>query len=520
MKKTFAVFIALAFFCISLPANAAVTAGTSCQTRGQLTKAGSSEFACVAKGSASVWIKVNSNLSVDGAKCSPIADARDRVGYSRDYSKKVLLHCLKEGRFFNLGQIYPIQVNQNTGQVTSGGIYSNMPIQYLKKTESKSKPKTQRVITSSTTAITECKLSQMNTGGRRKGFDLNLPSKLSRDSIIQVIPLQASDAPSTGDPNVDYKDFFQGMVEATKNLSDGTWALQVKSPNKYLMLPKSLKSYRVGSENTPGEARTPEQEQFTRVGLDLAKDEDLNAAYLYLFVAPPSTPSSLFARYSNTYQISLNDRNAVAVFSITKSDPVLGTIHHDFFHLGMGIPDHYGDEEANNKNITQLIGKTGEILGTDRWGNMSGTQMDWIGWDKWIGGFMDDAQVICAQVSTSETVWIKPSATYGASSKLLVIPTGKYTAIAVESMRNIGYNNLLPKESMGALVFSIDLTKTDYGSGINVIRPTSRLKLPLKNGIPGDDALRVGDSINFGGYEIKVIESGDFGDVVKVRKLS
>ena len=87
-------------------------------------------------------------------------------------------------------------------------------------------------------------------------------------------------------------------------------------------------------------------------------------------------------------------------------------------------------------------------------------------------------------------------------------------------MRNVGYNNLLPVELMGAIVYSIDLTKTAYGAGFNILRPVERLKVVSNYPLPGDDALRVGDSITFAGYKISVIEAGDFGDVVRVEKVS
>ena len=194
-------------------------------------------------------------------------------------------------------------------------------------------------------------------------------------------------------------------------------------------------------------------------------------------------------------------------------------MHHDFFHLGFGIPDHYGEEKYNGRDSTQSLGGNGEIFGTDRWGNMSGTKMDWLGWDKWLAGLMIDNQVICAKVDSTTNYLLKPSAVFGVSNKLLIIPTGEYTGIAVESMRNVGYNTQLPKSLNGTLVYSIDLTNNVFGGGFNVIRPISRLNTPSTYPGPGDSTLRAGDFVNINGYRISAIEAGDFGDVVRVEKV-
>jgi hypothetical protein len=114
---------------------------------------------------------------------------------------------------------------------------------------------------------------------------------------------------------------------------------------------------------------------------------------------------------------------------------------------------------------------------------------------------------------------LKPSAVFGVTNKLLIIPTGEYTGIAIESMRNVGYNTQLPKSLNGALVYSIDLTNNVFGGGFNVFRPVDRLNSPSSYPAPGDSTLRVGDFVKVSGYRISVIEAGDFGDVVRVEKV-
>ena len=392
---------------------------------------------------------------------------------------------------------------------------------YEKTSISNVSPKTPGVLKVGNLSPDSCKIESPSTQGLRKGFGNQGARGISARATLQVIPVQSSDAISSSNPSIDYKTFFSELKEYTVNLSEGRWNYQIKIPDSYIKLPKSLASYKMGSAYNRGEEKSPFQVKFVEAALKAAVSSlDIERADMYMFVAPPSTSSGLFVRFSNTFDIKFKESSYVKAFSITRSDLATGSAHHDFFHLGLAIPDHYGDEKYNGQDSAQFIGSKGEILGTDRWGNMSGTHMDWLSWDKWIADFLDDSQVICSKIDSVGTFWIKPSSVFGSDQKVLIIPTGKHSALAIESMRNFGYNSLIPKSLMGALVYSIDLTKNDFGAGLNVIRPISRIKSATTFPLPGDDALRKGESITFKGYKIAVVEAGDFGDVVKVEKTS
>ena len=562
MKKVLGSLISLALILVPLNAIAAVKAGDACKKAGATATANGKKYTCIKSGKKLVWNKgvaivkpapavtptptstllptptpttmptptptpapqIDSTRSVEGKSCSPINDADDRVGYSTDYKRLVVLHCLKEGRFFDLGQLYPITVNQNSGEIESGTIYvqdsKKYTFKYVPTTESRLKPNSSGILVSGNLPISECRIKQLNPQGLNRGFNFSGTIGLREKSVIQIIPLQGSDALSNSNPVSDYKAFLDETKEFLNNLSEGRWKLSYVSPDKYLMLPKPLSTYKVGSVDSIGEGRTTGQEELVKAGLELIGRNNPNSADMVMFIVPPETDGKLFARFSNTYQIPFGGNSSTKAFSIVKTDPAWGTVHHDFFHLGLVIPDHYGDEKYNGRDSTQLIGTNGEIFGTDRWGNMSGTKMDWLGWDKWLAGLMIDAQVMCAKIESVSDFWVKPSAVFGVSNKLLIIPISEYKGIAIESIRNVGYNAQLSKELMGALIYSIDLTNNVFGGGLNVIRPISRLNSASTYPAPGDSALRVGDAVTINGYRISVIEAGEFGDVVRIEKVS
>ena len=105
--------------------------------------------------------------------------------------------------------------------------------------------------------------------------------------------------------------------------------------------------------------------------------------------------------------------------------------------------------------------------------------------------------------------------------KLLVIPVSTTRVIAVESQRAAGMNFKLTKESQGALVYTVDVLDNKYDGGFEVIKPISRKTGPKEGPfIFWDAPLKINEEIRVWDFKISVVESGTFGDVVKVEKVS
>jgi hypothetical protein len=113
--------------------------------------------------------------------------------------------------------------------------------------------------------------------------------------------------------------------------------------------------------------------------------------------------------------------------------------------------------------------------------------------------------------------WLAPSSVETSEKKLTIIPISEFKAIAIESIRPAGLYYKIPKESQGVLVYEIDLTVTNYDSGLTLVLPTNR---DPNNGpfFMAQAPLRKGESVVSNGQRITIIESGTFGDVVKVEK--
>jgi hypothetical protein len=180
---------------------------------------------------------------------------------------------------------------------------------------------------------------------------------------------------------------------------------------------------------------------------------------------------------------------------------------HELYHSGVGFDDHYGD---NKNNVNTNYGLGWWTLMTPMGGDLSA-------WEKWVIGFMTDSQIHCIDASQPTTRWIAPSSVKTTEKKLIVIPISATKGIAIESVRAAGLYYKIPKASAGVLAYEIDLEKIGHGIGLTLILPTNR----NPNQRPfflSQATLRQGESVVSNGYRITVVESGTFGDVIKVEK--
>ena len=71
MRRLTSILLGFAIVFIGLPANAAIKAGASCKTSGQIKVSGGKEFTCVKKGSKLVWSKGKIVITVNKVNKTP-----------------------------------------------------------------------------------------------------------------------------------------------------------------------------------------------------------------------------------------------------------------------------------------------------------------------------------------------------------------------------------------------------------------------------------------------------------------
>jgi hypothetical protein len=321
---------------------------------------------------------------------------------------------------------------------------------------------------------------------------------------FQVVPIETTDYKTSSTPKKDYGHYFELLESWVKSNSDNGSSFEIRIPDKYIPLNKSLQDYKnIDLHNQP----TPEGQQFHKDLISVADPFiDFTSNDLIIVVVPPQVDQNLLGTNPWGTQVTTQEGNFSRFLTITPFDlkhsgpnaffigPQL--LLHEMQHAYFDVGDHED--------------------GMGGWGLMSYPSVtDLLGWDKYLAGFYSDSQVRCLPRSLSVNL-LTPNVAKSQNHKLAVIPVGPSKIIILESVRVGGFNYKLPTSSAGVLVYEIDTAETDYHKGVYLVTTERGNLTDNKLGAP----LRLNESVNTNGYKISVLETGKFGDVVKVERVS
>lgn len=357
-------------------------------------------------------------------------------------------------------------------------------------------------------------------------------SKWNPNYKIIVIPFQTNDYQSSNNPKSDWKDMFDYFSETIDNMTDVKSDYKIDIMDNYVKVPVSLASLDLGSKYMHGDPNVRPRTFKLAQTIISSVDSQINfASYDAIWLLPPANISTdILSNFIINGPLYTNEKRFdVGMYLGTRIDDFkskswssrepFGLIHEWLVHVSNTLDDTYGDYYSTN-NIGHF--------GTGSWGNTSGAISDFLGFDKWQLGMIDNSQVICVNPNTnSTTLWLKPLNSDGLYEKLAMIKLDRYNAISIQSMRSIGYNYKLPLSHNGVLVIDINAEKmydnSVHADGQYVVCPKRDNSFTIHGGCKNkelnDAALKINESIIYRGYKITVIESGDFGDVIKIDKL-
>lgn len=379
-------------------------------------------------------------------------------------------------------------------------------------------PKTASTDPSKLLPIDRCKLDR----GDIWHADLVNGMHLTPKTVIQVVPFYDITGTPKKSPKEEWGNITSFIVNGLKSMNDGVSEVQIRIPDSYVKVDMDVSTYGLNGLVMHGDPKylTKVWSIVNKVVKQADPQIDFAGAdQVWVLGASTIKRDVLGNHIAHSQRLITNEKtfgwtsylSALYTSENTKyfQPRIPFGILHEMQHLFNNSQDHYGN-----------VDNGGKVVGMGIWGNMSGAITDFAVWDKWNNQWIDDSQVRCVSTEEISYHWIKPSTITGKHEKLMMIPTSKTTAIAVESIRNSGFNYKIPVSELGALVYTIDTKKVDdrkqEGMGLDVICPTNR---PCKSLKLNDGALKKGDFVKISGLKITVVESGDFGDVVKVEKI-
>ena len=349
-----------------------------------------------------------------------------------------------------------------------------------------------------------CKLP--NGSGVRPDVAIGWPRIANRMNTmgvlnVKVIMVDFSDAVATRSPVDAFAFINPGAADTFQEMSYGRMT--------YKMDP-TLKWYRMSQPSSSYSFSTfLDQKSYIQEAVQLAShDVDFSKVDSFIVLANPDAPHLTFGpAFTPLPGNGVTIQGNYLGNGATSSHDILtwGSIwlNHEISHT-LGLVDLYAFTELNN-SYDSIFRFTGDFSYMGSLSSKSNSR-SLLAWERWLLGWIDDSQIHC-QISGISTTTLTPIERSG-GTKALIVPTGNYTAVVVESRRAEGLDKNMTKT--GVLVYSVD---TSIASGFGPIQ--------IQNAKPNDlgftqSPLAMGETLTIGTVTVKVATSDSTGDIVNV----
>ena len=494
-----------------IPVNAAAKAGAKCNKAGSIEVVKDKSYVCTKSGKKLTWQESKnkkSSLGLPGGFETNTTYSTD-AGYDHDFTSPTAV---------DLGT--PLEWKEMESKYSG----SRLGFRIKKYELGQLRPKSS--VTSKFDLLTAeaCKMLDGTADGFLRAFpSSNIDSYvIKRGSYpkpkvtIQVVPIFTEDtAKPTRTPEEEYGKYFNFIKNWIEYSSDVPSEVLIRYPDKYLSFSKTLKPYKISHA-----LQRPHPTFAKDVLAEVDSQINFSGAQMVVVVVPGGTPLDVIQQGPLGDFITQEGTIGAgsSVYPDTYANPLrlqyAGLAHpywwiHEFFHLGIPLDDHYGDQRFD----------VNSEYGLGWWTLMTPGGGDLSIWEKWILGYIADSQVRCADKSNTSLHWLAPSSVKTTEDKALVIPLSQTKVVVIESIRAAGMYYKWPKNTWGALTYVVDVTKEVHGYGMKLILPQNRYAGTLPYML-AEAPLRIGESITYEGVKISIVESGNFGDVIKVEKIA
>jgi hypothetical protein len=519
---------------------AAVKAGSSCSKTGIKSVSAGKTYTCVKSGKKLVWDK--GVVISKPAVVKPEVTALPSPSATPEPTKSATPEVIKVdyNKTFSTDQGYytdftgPCEFDYNvTGQLTEIQSYfynfnrCGGQIRINKYELGKARPVASFQPSSNFSNTEPCKLVTPAGINASRGFTTAergrneyeaLRKYPSPGAVVQLVPIYSSDsAEPKNSPAQDYGAYLKMIKDWMEYSTDFGSTVEVRIPTSYIKMNSKLKDYQIFHENRHD---APNHLAFNK-DLVAATDPviDYRGVNIAIVVPPAGTDASVFAQATIG---SLQTSEGFVALGMTEyahlaenpnSSRFSNLGHpfwwiHEMFHSGVGFEDHYGDTQ---QNINTEYGMGHLTMMTPFGGDLTT-------WEKWRLGFMRDSQIQCISSGGESTHWIAPSTVQTSESKAIVIRISATRAVIVETLRPAGLYYKIPLQTQGSLVYEVDVLETGHGLGYKLSLPIGRT-VTSNPFFMASYPLKQGESTISNGYKITIVESGTFGDVVKVEKV-
>jgi len=438
-----------------------------------------------------------------------------KIGYNF-LNLLVYLSCGPDGKLHP--QDGAPQIDQDTGleirnpNLTRKETAPYVPLIIPLSTEVPKSPITPR---SQLSEVSACKVAN---GTPNHHFTTGFPigknrARLDSNPTIPVVAVDFPDLQGKRSPKVDHEFLFNLVTRYWSHISNKKFTINWEIPDLYVRMPKNVVDYGLGGDLFAGTFADEPMWDYVRSAIAQTDSNIDFSGHSMIAVITPSEATSkqigtMVAEARNSRPFSTREGDIYNVFIMGNNDQREDWRNwnwvHEIGHL-LGLTDlrdvrNSGAQKSDALGIFDLFS--------------SSMAPELLGWSRFLLGALADSQIRCVANGSTSTHLLYPVAELSGREKLLVIPISQFRAIAVESRKQLGFDSNLGYQDEGAIVYAID-TSIPFGtSAISIIGSPRQKDSYWRT----DSALREGDSVTHWGYKITNIESGNFGEVIRVER--
>lgn len=522
MGRKFGVILLTAALVVSVlsPASAAIKAGATCAKTGQIVSQAGTKYKCTVVGKKKVW-KKTSTATATASKYKELDSCKQTndlvIGKDGD-GWLVYLSCGPDGKLHP--QNGAPEIDQATGQPVKGPLGLNiMSTDYLTPPTINTKPSS--ALSTFGSDLTPCKVADAGAAGDisnnpQRHFATGFPiyperAKLDEKTVVQFIPVDFADLKAKRSPSADWAEAAKFLAQFWESQGSKEIKLDIRFPNEYTHMPKPVLDYDLAADFVKTGRPAQGTFDFARLAVSAIDAKvDFSDVDVIAIVPPAETTKEQLTSFTAqaaepTQGFKSNEKelmNLLVSPGKPKSAYEFLTWAHEFGHM-LGLSD--------LRNVPKASAQDSSPLGVfDIMNSFSALEI--LAWQRFLLGTIYDNQVNCVDKPGTYTSWMTPIEARDKGVKLTVVPTGKYTAIAIESRRGYGFDLNLGTANHGLIVYKIDTTIPYYVSAIKIVPSPSATDAEWRR----DAAVKKGESVTIDGVTITNVESGAFGDVAKI----
>ena len=332
--------------------------------------------------------------------------------------------------------------------------------------------------------------------------------------VLQFVTVDFSDLPGQRSPKEDLQPIVDFMSDYFTRQASMPIELKFRIPDRYIRMPKSVAEYDLSVDFFSGKWTAENSWKYVRDAIRttdpfidfsgasmiaVAVPAEVTRKQIGAFIAQAGEPGQQFVTNEGDIYNLL-----VMAGPVSSKAGEYWNWAHELGHL-FGLTD--------IRNTVDVSKQDSSDLGMLDLMN-SAMAPELLAWNRFIMGILFDEQIRCVTTTTPTTHRIIPVAQPERLPKAVVIPTETYKGIVVESRRSHGYDTNLGSRNEGVFVYTVDTTIPYRYSTIKLVPSPTATDTQWRR----DAALQVGESVTTNGWKITYIETGSFGDVVRVEK--